>query len=293
MGEHRRIDEATLLWVAAVAVDEEPTALLATVDVAGLARIVAEVEATRDPVMAAAALLVGVIGDRPFPASNAAIGWLAATNLLAEAGYRVVARPKQVAQLCRRIRAEALVADRVASALRGWLIPEGLGCPACGRRVYASDAIARRMVTPAGAPFVLTARCAFEHGAHDREGRPVTPAPVRTWEPRQPLLARGPCGSLLVVAPDRTMVVSPYCDDPPIAKVSQVDHLSPGDLIGPWDSLLERSTPIGYVPADAVHVDEHDRVDLARLGRALQQHPTVRDHDATGRSSWRTAAGVS
>lgn len=292
MGEHGRIDEATLLWAAAITLDDEPAALLATVDVAALTQIASEVEAAVDPVVAAAALLLGVTSARPFPASNAAIGWLAAANFLGEAGYRVVARPKQVAALCRRIRSEALAPDRIASTLRAWLVEDGLGCPVCGRRVYASDAAARRLVTPAGAQFVLTARCAVEHGVHDRTGRPVERDPVRTWEPWQPLLARGPCGSLLLVAADRTMVVSPYCDDPPIARVLEVDHLSPGDLIGPWDGLIDRSTLIGYVPADAVQIDEHDRVDLDRLGRALQQHRTTRDRDA-GRSTTPLQAGVS
>src|SRR5690606_7765440 len=128
-------------------------------------------------------------------------------------------------------------------------------CPACGRRVYARDHLARRSVAPAGARFELTARCSYEHGSHDRAGRPIAPRPTRPVERSEPILARGDCGSFLVAGTSGTLAVSPFCDDPPVMRVVEVGDLHPGDLVGRWGPLIERSTTIGFVPAHEVAPD--------------------------------------
>ena len=95
----------------------------------------------------------------------------------------------------------------------------------------------------------LTARCAFEHRAHDRHG--AARATASSPSPIAPaVLARGDCGSVALAVDGRTLVLSPYCDEPAIYRVSEVGEVSPGDLVGRWDALVARGTTVGFVPAD-------------------------------------------
>ncbi|MGH9228690.1 MAG: hypothetical protein ACRD07_08160 [Acidimicrobiales bacterium] len=89
-------------------------------------------------------------------------------------------------------------------------------------------------------------------------------------EPRRQVLARGACGSFLLPGDRTNVVVSPFCDDPPIVRVVEVDEVRPGDLVGRWDRLVERSSTLGFVPADEARPDESGWVDLGRLRRALR-----------------------
>jgi hypothetical protein len=266
------LDESRLVWVAALVQGVDPAESLSRVDVAVLVDIVAEADTVTEPVDAAAVLLVRIVRDRPFDGSNAAIGWLAAVELLAATHRRLAAPPADVVGLCESIRAGAAGSAGVAAVLRRWVDGDGDGmaCPVCGRRVYVLDAAARRFVMPGTARFELTARCAFEHGSHDRSGRPTTAPAARRGEPRQPVLARGVCGSFLVAGDAGAVVVSPFCDDPPIARVVEVGDVRPSDLVGRWDPLVGRSTTLGFVPADDVLPDESGCVDLDRLHRALR-----------------------
>jgi hypothetical protein len=263
------LDEATLLWAAALVDETDPAELLAQVDVTVLAGIVARADAATAPVDAAARVLVEVVRTRPFPTGNAAIGWLAAVEVLAGARCRVAAGQDRVVALCADVRSGAAGATDVVAALRSWLVEEGIACPACGRRVYADEATGPRRAMPGASRFELTARCAFEHGRHDRSGRPLAPATRRPVERRLPVIAHGACGSFLVAGDRATVVVSPFCDDPPIVRVGEVDEVNAGDLVGRWDGLVERSSPLGFVPADAARPDEGGHVDLGRLRRAL------------------------
>lgn len=237
------LDEATLLCTAAFVLDVDPRTVLDAVDVAELAALAAEVGAVADPVDAAAHLLVRVVRARPFPRANAAIGWLAAVDLLRAHGRFVQVRTARVVALCDEIRAGS---DAVAPVLRSWSTL-AITCPACGRSVYALDH-SRRRVQPGFSRYELVARCSFEHGAHDRAGR-ERPRPVPREHPQHvPILARGECGSFAVALDGRTLVVAPYCDDPVIHRVVEVGDVSPGDLLGRWDALVGRSSTVRFVP---------------------------------------------
>ena len=264
------LDESKLVWAAALVADVDPDELLARVDVAALATIVADVDEAIGPIDAAARLLVRVVRDRPFLTGNAAIGWLAAVEVLAAAGWRVSVHRARVLRLCGDIR-EGVLSDADAAAVLGrWVVEDGRACPACGRRVYTRDAAAGWRLMPGGSRFELTARCAFEHGCHDRSGRSVVSPGYYRVEPRRQVLARGACGSFLVTGDRTNVVVSPFCDDPPIVRVVEVDEVRPGDLVGRWDRLVERSSTLGFVPANEARPDESGCVDLGRLRRALR-----------------------
>lgn len=281
--ELRDFDEASLLWVAAFVEEVDPLVVLDRVDMAELAALVAEIDAIEEPIDAAARLLVRVVRDGPFPTSNNAIGWLAAVDLLRVAQLRIDMRAPRIAALCRSIRTDELDVVEVASVLRHHVVLQGMACPACGKRVYVRDAAARRGLMPGATRFELTARCAFEHGGHDRRGQPVEPAPERVVSSCQPVLARGACGSFLVAGAGRGLVLSPYCDEPPIYRVVEVVDIVPGDLVGRWDLLVERSSTVGFVHAEAVCADDLDRVDLDRLDAALAhggQQPAAGDAEA-------------
>ena len=238
------LDEAGLVCAAALVTDTAPADIVDAVDAAVLGALVAEVDAIDDPVRAAAPLLSRSVRERPFPAFNAAIGWLAAVDLLRAHGLHAAARPRDVVELCGAIRAGA--AD-VAAQLRRWTTSSGFRCPACDRTVYAFSARGPR-VLHGTSRVELTARCAFEHRSHDRHGvrratsssSPIAPA----------VLARGECGSVAIAVDGRTLVLSPYCDEPPIYRVSEIGEVSPGDLVGRWDALVARATTVGFVPAD-------------------------------------------
>lgn len=270
MSESTVLDEAACVWAAALAVGVDPVQLSATVDVAALAVVVADADVAADPVDAAARLLVGMVRRRPFPAPNASIGWLTSVDWLARRQLRVVADPPAVVELCGSIRAGSAEPAEVAAAMRAWVIADGIACPVCGRRVYARDPLARRSLAPVGGRFELTARCAFEHRTHDKSGRPMASPTTRPVEGSQPILATGECGSFLVAGEAGSVAVSPLLDDPPIVRVVEIDDLRPGDLVGRWDSLIERSTTLGFVSADEAAPDELGRIDLTRLHRALR-----------------------
>jgi hypothetical protein len=242
MGE--RLDEAGLVWAAALVTGAAPADVVDAVDVAALSALVAEVDAIHDPVRAAAHLLARVVLERPFPMANAAIGWLATVELLQERGLHTAARPRDVVELCAAIRAGR--AD-VAAQLRRWSTRSGFRCPACDRTVYEFSATGPRVLHGTSRA-ELTARCAFEHRSHDRHGGALatsSPSPIAPA-----VLARGDCGSVAVAVDGRTLVLSPYCDEPAIYRVSEVGEVSPGDLVGRWDALVARATTVGFVPAD-------------------------------------------
>ncbi|HEX2849050.1 MAG TPA: hypothetical protein VHN98_00785 [Acidimicrobiales bacterium] len=291
MAERAAVDEATLLWAAALVEGVDPAALLERLEgaaLATLAGVAADVEETTEPLEAAARLLVRMVRDRPFPADNAAIGWLAAVELLAAAHWRVEVDPRSVADLCGRVRDGAIENAEVASVLGRWAVADGVACPACGRRVYVLDAAARRVLLPGVADFELRARCAFEHGHHDRSGRPIAAREERPAEAPQPVLAWGECGSFLVAGDGASLVISPCGDDPPTVRVVEVDDVRPADLVGRWDRLVARSSTLGVIAAGAAQPDERGTVDLASVRRALRRShpagsPSLGEEEAGGR----------
>ncbi len=176
-----RLSETELVWLAAAAAGTTPDDLLARTDMGALARVDAEAD-RRDPdgdgdLHHAARLLLAVVRERPFPDdANAAAGWLAAAFVLERAGVRVRSHRRTevvtfVAGLDERTPLVDVVVglERIASGggrRLAWL------CPACGRELYARERRDRRAVTVGVTAYELTARCWFEHRAHDRAGRP-------------------------------------------------------------------------------------------------------------------------
>jgi hypothetical protein len=96
------------------------------------------------------------------------------------------------------------------------------------------------------------------------------------------VLARGDCGSFLVTAAGRALVVRPFGPGPStVHHVLRVHDLRPGDLVGRWDRLADRGTTVGYVPADAVRFDpasghlDVDRLDAGLAAWARGPRPLV------------------
>jgi hypothetical protein len=171
VGERPRLDEAALVWAAALVQDRDPAEVLAGADTTALTRIVHEVADIVDPVDAGARLLVELLQQRPFPGPASAIAWLAVVDLMRSAGHPVRATTQEVRTLCRSVRSGRRATEGAATALRRWTAPPGLPCPVCDRRVYADDPMTRSLVARHGTPYELTSRCAYEHRAHDRSGR--------------------------------------------------------------------------------------------------------------------------
>lgn len=260
---------ATLVWVAATVVGVEPTILLTQTDLHALPAVIADCAPSADPIRDAAATLVSICRRRPFPRFNDAIAWLAAVEVVTRTGDRVRAPEHRVIDLCRSVRSGALGVDDVARELEAWRETVGLRCPACRRRVYAGrEGVMGHPSLSSG--YELTARCSFEHGAHDRHGRP-NPPPQRTRTPRStPVVATGACGSMLVVDDDGALIVSPSCDDPPLFRVVVPDSVGAGDLVGRWDRLVARSRTLGFVDSRAVTLDPHGHLDSSALRAAAR-----------------------
>lgn len=186
------VDDADLVLVAATALDTDPNALLALVDVAALERVVAAAELTVDPVDTAAALLVDIVRQRPFPHGNVAVAWLAAVQQLRAADLELRMTDAAAMRLLRAVEGGAGEADvaavlarststrpgalrRLATALvradtvDGQLWP----CPGCGRAVEVREAnVGGLRPGSVAAQPTLLALCASQHGVHDRRGRP-------------------------------------------------------------------------------------------------------------------------
>jgi hypothetical protein len=185
-----RLDEADLVHVAAVATGTPPERVLARCHVGGLAAVVAAVEQGTCGLDSAALAVLEVGRRRPFAAGNAMTAWLAAAHLLAGDGLRLRIGHRAASTVF-GASAELEVEDvvtvieahterrlpTVRRALR-WLVrpvpPAGPGlfwCPACGRPLVQRrhDLVAGGMWAEA-ARLERVARCAVEHGGHDRSG---------------------------------------------------------------------------------------------------------------------------
>lgn len=187
-----RLDEADLVHVAAVASGTHPGEVLARCDVAGLASVAAAVETTDRGLDGAAVVVLEMGRRRPLASGNAATAWLAAAHLLA--GDRLRLRIGHLAaRTVFEASADLAVAEavevieartepfrpllgRVLHRLTGPVGPSGPGvvrCPACRRPLVQRrhDLVAEGMWVEA-ARLERVARCAAEHGRHDRLGLP-------------------------------------------------------------------------------------------------------------------------
>ena len=186
------LDEADLVHVAAVAAGISPERVLAACDVAGLASVAAALEGATCGLDGAALVVLEVGRRRPFAAGNAATAWLAAAHLLTGDRLRLRIGPLAAtrvfgasAQLDVREVAAVIEAHTepqrrfVGRVLRGLTRPVGPSgpgvhwCPACGRPLVQRrhDLAAEGMWVEA-ARLERVARCAVEHGHHDRLGLP-------------------------------------------------------------------------------------------------------------------------
>jgi hypothetical protein len=151
-------------------------------------------------------------------------------------------------------------------------------CPApgCGRDVHrVNPALKGYWIAPV--PSELLARCAREHGAHDRAGRPFPPD--EPWSGGPEALATA---SLLDLGAGRFVVLTA----PPLVLVADATGasfvvrvlagasagLAPSDLVG--TGLVDRTVAAGEVAAADLFAgldDEPGTVRLAPLARFLER----------------------
>ena len=182
------LDEGELVHVGALASGRRPEAVLASVDVAALAGVVARLETATSAVEAAAVAVLELGHRRPFGDVSTAAAWLAAAHLLSLDSLRLRIGPIGAAGVLAaapRLEVDDVVAVLVEHTARrpgrwrralGPLVepswPDGpsvLPCPACGRPVVRRrrDLVAAGAWT-SGALAERVARCAVRHQGHDR-----------------------------------------------------------------------------------------------------------------------------
>lgn len=294
------VDEAWLVWVAARATGVAPETLLTGCDVAAVARVVAEVEAARadgedgvrsrradgrhvdgrhveqHPVVRAATVLVAVVRHRPFAAGNRAVAWLAAALTLVEHGTPIWLAEDDAVELVVGAEEGRVSVDEVAVALAapGEALP--WRCPACGNRLHRYERRDVRRAVPlvGGSRHELVARCAFEHGGHDRSGRtaPKTAAgTVESWRP----IVRQPSGrdAMLVLVDAGAVLLRGVAG---AYEATQHRDLAAGALVGDWDVLGAQGEPLGRVDHGDLVVDATGgAVDWCRLASALRGVPVA------------------
>ena len=268
-----RRDDVELVLLAASANDLDPHEVLASADMAALARCAAAVEAAAPGAEAASVALVEVLRRRPFAAGNRAAAALACAYLLADAGGRTVAddvlvelvQAVEAGEVATATDAAAVLAEAGASGRRALPWP----CPACGRRLHVVDDRRGRRTLVSHDPTELRARCAQEHGVHDRSGRAVAPPERRSTERWAPVLQEpaGGAGSLLVLATDGPLLLTAVAAG---WAVSRVGDLPVSALVGRWSGLGADGSRLGEVDADAVVLDgARSHLDVPRLLDAL------------------------
>lgn len=253
--------EDELVWIAAAASATDPADVLAGTDVAALARLLAVAEAETDPTRTAAALLVGIVTQRPFPRDNRAAAVLAALWVLP------AARNDDVDELVALVDAVeqghagiAEVAVHLAAPDRSRRLPRP--CPDCRRPLHLRST--ERVWTMVGVSrFELVARCVSEHGAHGRRDEPSQPRHTTDvdagWRP----VVTGPDRTLRLVLADDGPVLLDLGGDGPHVEATPLDHLDATDLVGSWERL--RSSTRGterrhLVPRERVRLDDSGRL---------------------------------
>jgi hypothetical protein len=289
------VDEGDLVWVAAVASGMESGAVLDGCDVAGLARVVARCELAGNPIDEAAAALVGIAREQPFPRANAAAAWLAAAHLLAGASLGVRAGEDELVSLVSAARSGSVGEAAAGAALAGWVewreprggpvrralrwlvapaVPAvpgagddhiGRVCPACGRALRAEERDARgiRMAWVGTDRFELTARCWYEHRAHGRDGRPLPEPPASPpsrdtrWCPVASADSAQPPGSFCAFVPAGGLLFLAEPAGPGAGgyRVVAVPGAEVSDLLGSWPRLSRRGRELARAPAAAVRFD--------------------------------------
>ncbi len=258
------LDEATFVCIAACALDVDETELLADADLAAISEVVVAVASAAPGFDQAAAVVAGCMERRPFGSSrDERVAWLAAVVLLEEQSIHLradAAVAQRVLDAARTSRRALMSELRRAVARWPWRV-----CPVCCRRVYVDRYERGLFISPGDDPYERTARCAFEHGVHDRVGRGANgqidePTAKIAWAP---VVATGPCGSVLVVADEGAFVFgqSNAVDEWAVAVFDSTDA---GALVGSWARLFIDA--VGVVDATDLLFDRaHERVNWGHL----------------------------
>ena len=258
-----RLDEASLILVAATAAARTPEDVLAATDMAALARVTASIDEADDALDAAAVALVAIAKERPFGADSDATAWLACALIApAEAAHAALKGADAIELVRRAARGEATweqVRERLAAT--------GTSCPACGQPLPSEAPTAGKRPAPRCTPLELVARCAVQNRRHGRFGRPFTkPTPVEDT-PWRPVLANRRTGAMIVLADDAPLLLVPEGETYVVAEATFVA----GDLVGDWRGVLAKSVVRTSVPARAVVLDAHaSTIDTSRLDELLQ-----------------------
>ena len=159
---------------------------------------------------------------------------------------------------------------------------ESWTCPACGRAVWRTSP-AWKGIWFAPVPTDLVTRCARQHAAHDRHGRPFeAPEGVLAWAPvvgleeqaalddpaarRVPVVALDDDGGFVALLPPAGLRVRPAAEDGSGALVVEaLDDLQPSDLVG---RSSRAGRPLGRVPAGSLVVEDGS-IDARALRDAL------------------------
>lgn len=280
------VDEGDLVWIAAAASGRDPEALLAACDIAVLAGIVAKAESARSPLGAAAAVLVGIAHQRPFPIDNAATAWLAAAYLLTVSAIRVRMTDAEVATLVTAAGDGHMSTFDVVAALEAarpaprrplrellrsmWVSPPKppvtWDCPMCALpvRVPATDAAWMLGPNRPEARAVLLALCQRQHGSHRAARGPVPSSDVSNGVATLPVVSgpvRGGRPSFLVPNGPRPLAFMPEADNTSRGyHVLHLRELTVSDLLGSWERLYAKADRIDHVDAEAVHFDDDGRL---------------------------------
>lgn len=259
-----QLDEAHLVLIAAAASATAPEEVLASTDVAALARVCAAIEACNDALDIAAAALVEIAKERPFGANSNAAAWLACALAAPTEAARLAARRSDAIELV----GGASRGEATRVTVREHLASRRTTCPAC-RRPIAPDATTRggrRPLPPT--PMELVARCAVQHRSHGRFGQPIR-EPMRGEDtPWRPVVANQKTGAMIVLADEAPLLLVPVGDSYLVANANFVA----GDLVGDWHTITAQALVRTSVPAEAVAVnDDGSMIDCSRLDRVLNR----------------------
>lgn len=256
------LDDARLILVAAAASATAPEDVLASTDVAALARVSAAIEACDDALDVAATALVGIARERPFGQDSNAVAWLACALAAPVEAARIAVSPFDAIDLVSRAARGAASREHV----REHLASRRTRCPAC-RRPIRPDTTPTTRPPMRSAPIELVARCAMEHRAHGRFGQPF-PEPTREEDSRwRPVIVNRANGAMVVLADVAPLLLVPHGDSYVVASPTFVA----GDLVGDWRPLIDHALVRTSVPADAVTLDAGgSMIDWSSLDQVLQ-----------------------
>ena len=251
------LDEAQLVLIAAAASGVAPDEVLASTDVAALARVAAAIEGCHDALDVAATALVGIAQERPFGKDSSAVAWLACALAAPVEAARLAVNRADAVDLVGR----ASCGEASREHVREHLASRQTRCPTCRRPIAHATQPSMR-----SAPIELIARCAVEHGAHGRFGEPY-PEPRREEDtPWRPVIMNRANGAMIILADEAPLLLVPAGDSYAVA----VPTFVAGDLVGDWRALIAEAPVRTSIPADAValHADG-SMIDWSSLDVAL------------------------